>query len=163
MSRVINVAESWDKVYEAYQQVNFAAWDFNTIKESSKTELDNIKERLIIEEYINNIYKARLEYTTKMDSKYGKSIDVLSAIITGKYENIKSEAPSLREGFIGLSSAIGLSKQGVDKVAAKNVSYELLKGYKGDISDITNTSVGKYFEPTENDKKKLERIQAYVS
>lgn len=34
MSRVINVAESWDKVYEAYQQVNFAAWDFNTIKES---------------------------------------------------------------------------------------------------------------------------------
>lgn len=34
MSRLINVAESWDKVYEAYQQVNFAAWDYTSIKES---------------------------------------------------------------------------------------------------------------------------------
>lgn len=34
MSRLINVAESWEKVYEAYQQINFAAWDYDTIKES---------------------------------------------------------------------------------------------------------------------------------
>ena len=54
-----------------------------------------------------------------------------------------------------------MSRQGVDKVAAKNVSYELLKGYKGDMSDIKNSSIGKYFEPTEADKKKLEDIAAY--
>lgn len=34
MSRDINRAESWEKVYEAYQQINFAAWDYVTIKES---------------------------------------------------------------------------------------------------------------------------------
>jgi hypothetical protein len=34
MSRLINVAESWEKVYEAYQFVNFSAWDYITIKES---------------------------------------------------------------------------------------------------------------------------------
>lgn len=34
MSRLVNVAESWEKVYEAYQQINFAAWDYLTIKES---------------------------------------------------------------------------------------------------------------------------------
>lgn len=34
MSRIVNRAENWEKAYEAFQQVNFAAWDFETIKES---------------------------------------------------------------------------------------------------------------------------------
>jgi hypothetical protein len=32
--RIVSRAENWEKVYEAFQQVNFAAWDFNSIKES---------------------------------------------------------------------------------------------------------------------------------
>lgn len=32
--RLVNRAENWERVYEAFQQVNFAAWDYNTIKES---------------------------------------------------------------------------------------------------------------------------------
>lgn len=32
--RTINRAENWERVYEAYQQVNFSAWDFTSIKES---------------------------------------------------------------------------------------------------------------------------------
>ncbi len=32
--RVVNRAENWERVYEAFQQINFSAWDFNTIKES---------------------------------------------------------------------------------------------------------------------------------
>jgi hypothetical protein len=32
--RSTNKAESWKKVYEAFQQVNFAAWDFETVKQS---------------------------------------------------------------------------------------------------------------------------------
>lgn len=32
--RQINRAENWERVYEAYQQVNFSAWDYNSIKES---------------------------------------------------------------------------------------------------------------------------------
>lgn len=38
--RTINSAEAWEKAYEVFQQVNFAAWDYNTIKESL---LDYIK------------------------------------------------------------------------------------------------------------------------
>ena len=34
MSRIVNKSENWEKAYEAFQQVNFAAWDFNTVKES---------------------------------------------------------------------------------------------------------------------------------
>lgn len=34
MSRLINRAENWERAYEAFQQINFAAWDFTTIKES---------------------------------------------------------------------------------------------------------------------------------
>lgn len=34
MSRIVNKAENWERAYEAFQQVNFAAWDFETIKES---------------------------------------------------------------------------------------------------------------------------------
>lgn len=34
MSRIISRAESYEKVYEAFQTVNFSAFDFNTIKES---------------------------------------------------------------------------------------------------------------------------------
>jgi len=34
MSRIVNRAENWERAYEAFQQVNFAAWDFQTIKES---------------------------------------------------------------------------------------------------------------------------------
>ena len=32
--RLVNSAETWQKVYQAFQQVNFSAWDFNTIKQS---------------------------------------------------------------------------------------------------------------------------------
>lgn len=32
--RIVNRAENWERAYEAYQQVNFSAWDFNSIKES---------------------------------------------------------------------------------------------------------------------------------
>lgn len=32
--RLINRAEVWQKAYDAFQQVNFSAWDFNTIKQS---------------------------------------------------------------------------------------------------------------------------------
>lgn len=32
--RLVNRAEIWERAYEAFQQVNFAAWDYNTIKQS---------------------------------------------------------------------------------------------------------------------------------
>lgn len=32
--RTVNRAENWERAYQAFQQVNFAAWDFATIKES---------------------------------------------------------------------------------------------------------------------------------
>lgn len=38
--RQLNRAESWERAYESFQQINFAAWDFNTIKESM---LDHLK------------------------------------------------------------------------------------------------------------------------
>ena len=34
MSRIVNKAENWERAYEIFQQVNFAAWDFQTVKES---------------------------------------------------------------------------------------------------------------------------------
>ena len=34
MSRIISRAESWEKAYEAFQNVNFAAFDYATIKRS---------------------------------------------------------------------------------------------------------------------------------
>ena len=34
MSRLISRAESWERVYTAFQNINFAAFDFNTIKQS---------------------------------------------------------------------------------------------------------------------------------
>lgn len=32
--RITNRAEIWEKAYEAFQEVNFSAWDYNTIKQS---------------------------------------------------------------------------------------------------------------------------------
>lgn len=32
--RELNIAENWERVYDAFQQINFKAWDFITIKES---------------------------------------------------------------------------------------------------------------------------------
>lgn len=32
--RIINRAENWERAYEAFQQINFSAWDYDTIKES---------------------------------------------------------------------------------------------------------------------------------
>lgn len=34
MRREINIAENWERAYDAFQQINFKAWDFNSIKES---------------------------------------------------------------------------------------------------------------------------------
>jgi hypothetical protein len=38
--RKINRAETWEKVYDAFQQINFAAWDYESIKQSL---LDHLK------------------------------------------------------------------------------------------------------------------------
>lgn len=40
MSRLVSRAESWEKVYQAFENINFAAFDYNTIKQSL---LDYIK------------------------------------------------------------------------------------------------------------------------
>lgn len=32
--REINIAENWERAYDAFQQINFKAWDYNSIKES---------------------------------------------------------------------------------------------------------------------------------
>ena len=40
MSRLVSRAESWEKVYTAFSNINFAAFDYNTIKQSI---LDYIK------------------------------------------------------------------------------------------------------------------------
>lgn len=32
--RLINRAENWERAYEAFQQINFSAWDYDSIKES---------------------------------------------------------------------------------------------------------------------------------
>ena len=34
MTREINRAESWESVYEAFQQVNFTAFDYNSVKQN---------------------------------------------------------------------------------------------------------------------------------
>ena len=34
MSRIVSKAEGWERAYEVFQQVNFSAFDFVTIKES---------------------------------------------------------------------------------------------------------------------------------
>jgi len=34
MSRIISRAEAWERAYEVYQQVNFNAFDFTSIKQS---------------------------------------------------------------------------------------------------------------------------------
>lgn len=34
MKRQINIAENWERAYDAFQQINFKAWDYNTIKQS---------------------------------------------------------------------------------------------------------------------------------
>lgn len=40
MSRIVSRAESWSKVYEAFQNINFAAFDYNSVKQSM---LDYVK------------------------------------------------------------------------------------------------------------------------
>ena len=33
-NRLQNIAENWERAYDAFQQVNFKAWDFDSIKQS---------------------------------------------------------------------------------------------------------------------------------
>lgn len=40
MSRIISRAEAWERAYEAFNQINFSAFDFNTIKQSL---IDHVK------------------------------------------------------------------------------------------------------------------------
>jgi hypothetical protein len=34
MSRIVNRAENYERAYEAFQQINFAAWDFDSVRQS---------------------------------------------------------------------------------------------------------------------------------
>ena len=34
MKRELNIAENWERAYDAFQQINFKAWDFETVKQS---------------------------------------------------------------------------------------------------------------------------------
>ena len=34
MKRELNIAENWERAYDAFQQINFKAWDYETVKQS---------------------------------------------------------------------------------------------------------------------------------
>lgn len=34
MKRELNIAENWERIYDGFQQINFKAWDYNSVKQS---------------------------------------------------------------------------------------------------------------------------------
>ena len=148
MSRFINKAENWERAYDAFQQVNFAAWDFETVKESL---LDYLK--LYYPEDFNDFIEsseliALLEvfaYVAELTA-YRFDLDA--------HENFISTAER-KESILRLAKLLSYSAnrnipaRGLVKISTISTTQRVFDSNGNDLSNVTI----KWNDPNNNDWK----------
>lgn len=149
MSSAISRAESWEAAYEAFQQVNFTAWDFDSIK---KSLLDYLKVYYSEEDFNDYIESSELVAILELFAYFGELIGYRQDM--NAHENIITDADR-KESVLRLAKLLSynasrnIPARGLVKMASIS-STEQIFDSRG--VDLTNKTV--YWNDQNNDQWK---------
>lgn len=149
MARLISRAETWQQVYEAFQQVNFAAWDYDTIK---KSLLDYLKLYYPEEDFNDYIESSELIVMIELFAYFGELLAYRYDM--NAHENIMDNADRKESvlrlaKFLSYNSSRNIPARGLVKITSIN-STEQIFDSRG--VDLTNKTI--YWNDLNNDQWK---------
>jgi hypothetical protein len=146
MSRLVSRAESWERVYEAFANINFAAFDFNTVKQSI---LDYIK--LYFPESFNDFIETS-EFIAIVESFAYIAEQIAYRLDVNAHENFISTAQR-RDSILRLAKLISytasrpLPARGFVKITSVTTTENVVDVNGQDLAgtairwnDVTNTN-----------------------
>lgn len=136
MSRLVSRAESWERVYEAFENVNFAAFDFNTIKQSI---LDYVK--LYFPESFNDFIETS-EFIAIVESFAYIAEQVAYRLDVNAHENFISTAQR-RDSILRLAKLISytasrpIPARGLAKLTSVATTESIVDANGRDLGGVT--------------------------
>jgi len=149
MARVINRAETWEAAYEAFQQVNFTAWDFDSIK---KSLLDYLKVYYSEEDFNDYIESSELVVILELFAYVGELIAYRQDM--NAHENILTDADR-KESVLRLAKLLSynasrnLPARGLVKLTSISTTEQI---FDSRAVDLTNKTI--YWNDQNNDQWK---------
>jgi hypothetical protein len=131
-------AEAWDKIYNAFQQINFTAYDYDTVKESLLQYL-----KIYHSEHFNDFIEsgelvANIEAFAYVAEQLAYRIDVMS------HENFMSTAQR-KQSILRLARLISyrasrnIPARGLVKLTSVRTSEQIFDSLGNDLSNVTVT------------------------
>ena len=135
MSRLVSRAESWERVYEAFENVNFAAFDYNTIKQSL---LDYVK--LYFPESFNDFIETS-EFIAIVESFAYIAEQIAYRLDVNAHENFISTAQR-RDSVLRLAKLISytasrpLPARGFVKITSVTTTENVIDANGNDLANV---------------------------
>jgi len=136
MSRIVSRAESWEKVYGAFENINFAAFDYNTIKQSL---LDYIK--LYFPESFNDFIETS-EFIAIIESFAYIAEQIAYRLDVNAHENFLSTAQR-RDSILRLAKLVSytasrpLPARGLVKITSISTTENVIDANGNDLAGVT--------------------------
>lgn len=136
MSRLVSKAESWERVYESFENINFAAFDYNTIKQSL---LEYI--RLNFPESFNDMIESS-EFIAIVETFAYIAEQIAYRIDVGAHENFISTAQR-RDSILRLAKLVSytasrpLPARGLVKITSVSTTESVLDANGNDLAGTT--------------------------
>jgi hypothetical protein len=148
-ARIISRAETWEMAYEAFQQVNFTAWDYDTIK---KSLLDYLKLYYPEEDFNDYIESSELVAILELFAYVGELIAYRQDM--NAHESIGTQA-SRKESVLRVAKTLSynssrnLPARGLVKINSVSTTEQVFDS-RG--NDLTNKTI--YWNDPNNDQWK---------
>lgn len=136
MSRLVSRAESFERVYEAFENINFAAFDFNTIKQSI---LDYVK--LFFPESFNDFIETS-EFIALVESFAYIAEQIAYRLDINAHENFISTAQR-RDSILRLAKLISytasrpIPARGFTKISSVTTTESIVDANGNDLAGVT--------------------------
>jgi hypothetical protein len=137
VDRVLNRAETWEIAYTAFQQINFTAWDFDTIK---KSLLDYLKLYYPEEDFNDYIESSELVAILELFAYVGEMVAYRQDM--NAHESIITQADR-KESVLRLAKLLSynasrnLPARGLVKIASISTTEQVFDSRGNDLTNIT--------------------------
>ena len=133
----------------------------DTAKQYDEVISNSMKRRLVIEQYINDIYKARKQYVDEINKKYKGYFDIFEGAVTGNFSKLNQQKTGLSEGLsdaFASHTAYNDTKTNKNKKTSKDIANAIL--LSGNPEQSGKDSLGDYSKNfLESNKGLLEKLK----
>jgi hypothetical protein len=136
MSGNTNVAETWSKIYTAFQDINFSAWDFDSIKKSLLDYLKTYYPEESFNDYIESSELiAQVEIFAYICELFAYRLDL------NAHESLITQA-SRKDSVLALARLISynasrnIGGKGLVKITSVSTSEHIFDSYGNDLSNV---------------------------